>query len=111
MPPETPRAMSATWSTPNYQVPTPKKTLPAQRLWELEIGNWKLVTVLDLFNLPSQHFTLRDGDLFAAGLARLGPGQQLTRALAGDHHELEAVFLGWSFHDCPSYDCELITAN
>jgi hypothetical protein len=61
----------------------------------LEIGNWKLVTVLDLFNLPPQHFTLRDGDLFAAGLARLGPGQQLASALARDYHELEAIFFGF----------------
>src|SRR5688572_33276530 len=54
--------------------------------------------VVQFLDLVAQHFTLRDGHLLLAGLARLGSAQQLARAGAGDDDELEPVVFGCSLH-------------
>src|SRR5688572_9433643 len=96
MPPVMPNAISAT-SIPNFQLPTSKKT--RNRCWELEVGSWELFGLLDLLDLATQHFALRNRDLLAAGFARFGAGQQLPGALAGDDDELEPVLFRCSFHE------------
>ena len=69
---------------------------PNTRLGSLGLG--VTFDLLDLLDLPPQHFALGDGDLLLAGLARLARRQQLTRALAGHDDELEPVLFRCSFH-------------
>src|SRR5438477_465220 len=53
--------------------------------------------LVDLDDLATEDFLLRDGDLLVALLARDGAVHQLTRALAGEDDEFETVLFGCSF--------------
>src|ERR1700704_2906971 len=56
-----------------------------------------LLRVINLHDFPPQYFLLSNANLRVARFARLRTLQQLARPLAGQHDELEPVFLWYSF--------------
>ena len=68
-------------------------------IWDLGFGIWDLLWVINLHDFPSQNFLLGNANLLVARFPRQRALEQLARPLAGQHDELEPIFLGCSFHE------------